>query len=89
MSSGSSDQSRMVDLKRRAGSLLLRPRMELQGAGSGDDDLLKRAGSIMADCLSPPNFCVNALLEQRITLLERLAECANEIKRIDEQLKLI
>ena len=27
------------------------------------------------------------LLEQRITLLERLAECANEIKRIDEQLK--
>jgi hypothetical protein len=29
----------------------------------------------------------DALLEQRITLLERLAECANEIKRIDEQLK--
>ena len=29
-----------------------------------------------------------ALLEQRTTLLERLAECANEIKRIDQQLKL-
>jgi len=30
----------------------------------------------------------DALLEQRTTLLERLAECANEIKRIDQQLKL-
>ena len=30
----------------------------------------------------------DALLEQRITLLKRLAECANEIKRIDDQLKL-
>jgi len=30
---------------------------------------------------------IDALLEQRITLMERLAECANEIKRIDEQLK--
>ena len=31
----------------------------------------------------------DALLEQRITLLKRLAECANEIKRIDEELRLI
>jgi hypothetical protein len=30
---------------------------------------------------------IDALLEQRITMMERLAECANEIKRIDEQLK--
>ena len=30
---------------------------------------------------------IDALLEQRITLMERLAECADEIKRIDEQLK--
>jgi hypothetical protein len=31
----------------------------------------------------------DALLEQRTTLLERLAECANEIERIDEKLRLI
>jgi hypothetical protein len=35
-----------------------------------------------------PLFQRDVLLEQRISLLERLAECANEIKRIDEQLKL-
>ncbi|OPY51407.1 MAG: hypothetical protein A4E49_02291 [Methanosaeta sp. PtaU1.Bin112] len=36
-----------------------------------------------------PLFGRDALLEKRISLLERLAECANEIKEIDEQLKLI
>jgi len=36
-----------------------------------------------------PLFHRDVLLEQRICLLERLAECANEIKLIDEQLKLI
>jgi len=36
-----------------------------------------------------PLFGRDALLEKRICLLERLAECANEIKQIDEQLKLI
>jgi hypothetical protein len=36
-----------------------------------------------------PLFHRDVLLEQRICLLERLAECANEIKRIDEQLKVI
>lgn len=34
-------------------------------------------------------FGRDALLEKRICLLERLAECANEIKQIDKQLKLI
>lgn len=34
-------------------------------------------------------FGRDALLEKRTCLLERLAECANEIKQIDEQLKLI
>jgi hypothetical protein len=37
----------------------------------------------------PPLFQRDILLEQRISLLERLAECANEIKRIDEKLRLI
>lgn len=36
-----------------------------------------------------PLFGRDALLEKRTCLLERLAECANEIKQIDEQLKLI
>ncbi len=36
-----------------------------------------------------PLFRRDVLLEQRISLLERLAECANEIKQIDEQLKVI
>jgi hypothetical protein len=36
-----------------------------------------------------PLFQRDVLLEQRISLLERLAECANEIKQIDEQLKVI
>jgi len=41
------------------------------------------------DSLNSPLFLKNILLEQRITLLEQLAKCANEIKRIDEQIKLI
>jgi hypothetical protein len=36
-----------------------------------------------------PLFNRDVLLEKRICLLEQLAECANEIKRIDEQLKAI
>lgn len=36
-----------------------------------------------------PLFGRDSLLEKRTCLLERLAECANEIKQIDEQLKLI
>jgi hypothetical protein len=34
-----------------------------------------------------PLFGRDALLEKRICLLERLAECADEIKQIDEQLE--
>lgn len=39
--------------------------------------------------INTPLFGRDDLLEKRICLLERLAECANEIKQIDEQLKLI
>jgi hypothetical protein len=34
-------------------------------------------------------FHKDALRKQRTLLLERLAECADRIKRIDEQLKLV
>lgn len=36
-----------------------------------------------------PLFGRDALLEKRTCLLEQLTDCANEIKQIDEQLKLI
>ncbi len=59
--------------------------LELKDAGCEDDGTLNRE---MAESFDPVLIRKNALLEDRIALLERLAECANEIKRIDEQLKL-
>jgi hypothetical protein len=60
-----------------------------QGAISGDDGRKWAGDSMTEHSIIPPLFQRDILLEQRISLLERLAECANEIKRIDEKLRLI
>jgi hypothetical protein len=60
-----------------------------QGAISGDDGRKWAGDSMTENSIIPPLFQRDILLEQRISLLERLAECANEIKRIDEKLRLI
>ena len=42
-----------------------------------------------SDGVEKPLFHKNKLMVQRHFLLKKLAECANQIKRIDEQLKAI
>jgi hypothetical protein len=74
----------MITLKGEAGPLIFPSAQDLTSAISVYGDRRDQAGSITTSLSSK-----DALLEQRIILLERLAECADEIKRIDEQLKLV
>ncbi len=75
----------MVALENKDRSLVLVCEPELKDAGCKDDGRRNRE---MAESFHSALIRKNALLEERIALLERLAECDNEIKRIDEQLKL-
>jgi hypothetical protein len=80
----------MVALESKTDSFGSSCRQESQGAIRGDDESRKWTDVSTTDHpIITPFFQRDALLEQRIILLGRLAECANEIKRIDEQLRLI
>jgi hypothetical protein len=79
----------MVALESKAVSFRSSCGEEIQGGIGGDDERMKWDVNTTDHPLITPLFQRDSLLEQRVILLERLAECANEIKRIDEQLKLI
>jgi hypothetical protein len=77
----------MVALENTAESFGSSCGQKSQGRIGGDDGKREWAGAGTTERpIVPPLFRRDALLAQRISLLERLAECANEIKRIDEQL---
>jgi hypothetical protein len=76
----------MVALMSKSISLVFDRGDEIQCAGSRDGE---RPVFGLTGSLNSSLFRKNALIDQRLSLLERLAECANEIKRIDEQLKVI
>ena len=68
----------MVALISKSISMVVDRGHEIQCAGSRDGE---RSGFGLTESLNTTLFRKNALIDQRLLLLERLAECANEIKR--------